>query len=330
MLLSAEQLRQLGIKVFEKAGVCAKDAEIVTNALLIAELDGLASHGFSRIPFYADQVISGKIAKDAIPAITNPAPAVLIVDAGNGFAFPAITQGLEAAIPLAKQNGIAAMSVRRSHHCGVLGLYAEELANAGLISLIFSNTPSAMAPWGGSKSSFGTNPIAFGCPREKAAPIVVDLSLSKVARGKVMNAKQKGEKIPEGWALDAEGKPTTDPEAALKGSMIPLGDAKGYALALMVEILCATLAGSNYAFEASSFFEATGPAPGIAQSFILIDPKPFNQNFAVKLEALMQHILDQQGTRIPGERRLATRAKNHSAGVNLPDALYEKLNSYLN
>lgn len=325
MKLGVEELRDLGMAVFRAAGVPGDNAASVVDALVMAELDGLPSHGFSRIPFYVNQARTGKVRGDARPGITQPAPAVVLADADGGYAFPAIRAGLAQAVPLAKRCGIAALGVRRSHHCGVLGLYAETLARDGLISLIFSNTPAAMAPWGGNRASFGTNPIAFGCPRADGDPLVIDLSLSKVARGKVMGAKQRGESIPEGWALDAQGRPTTDPEAALRGSMVPLGDAKGSALALMVEVLTAALTGSNYAFEASSFFEAEGPAPAIGQTFILIDPTPFNPAFAAKLEVLLRHILGQEGTRLPGSRRFERRSASRAQGVILPDALYADL-----
>ena len=191
--------------------------------------------------------------------------------------------------------------------------------------MIVSNTPAAMAPWNGSRASFGTNPLAFGCPREGKHPLVIDMSLSKVARGKIMGAKQRGEAIPEGWALDAAGRATTDPVAALGGTMIPVGDAKGAALALMVEILSATLTGANHAYEASSFFEPTGNAPGIGQTFILLDPKPLNPDFSARLEALCGHLLGQEGVRLPGERRFALRERNRISGVNLPEALYNDL-----
>ena len=211
MILTPEQLQDLGMAVFREAGVPEESAASVVEALVRAELDGLPSHGFSRIPFYVDQALSGKVKARAIPLVRQPAPAAVLVDAGNGFAFPAILAGLEKAIPLARRNGVSVLGVTRSHHCGVVGLYAERIAEAGLISLIFSNTPAAMAPWNGSKASFGTNPLAFGCPREGKHPLVIDMSLSKVARGKIMGAKQRGEAIPEGWALDAAGRATTDP-----------------------------------------------------------------------------------------------------------------------
>lgn len=325
MKLSIDTLRDLGMAVFRRAGVPEENAACVVDALILAETDGLPSHGFSRIPFYVDQARSGKVKGDARPEISLPAPAVVLADAREGYAFPAIKAGLERAVPLARTHGLCALGVRRSHHCGVLGHYTEQLADAGLISLIFSNTPAAMAPWGGCRASFGTNPLAFGCPREHGKHLVIDLSLSKVARGKVMGAKQRGESIPEGWALDAEGRPTTDPAAALRGTMVPMGDAKGSALALMVEILAAALTGSHYAFEASSFFEAEGPSPGIGQSFILIDPTPFNHEFPAKLETLCAHILDQSGARLPGARRMASRRAHCSEGIELADMLYEDL-----
>lgn len=325
MKLGIDALRELGMAVFRAAGVPEENAACVVDALVLAERDGLSSHGFSRIPFYVDQARSGKVKGDARPEISQTAPAVVLADAQGGYAFPAIRAGLERAVPLARASGLCALGVRHSHHCGVLGHFAEKLADEGLISLIFSNTPAAMAPWGGCRASFGTNPLAFGCPREHGKHLVIDLSLSKVARGKVMGAKQRGESIPEGWALDAEGRPTTDPAAALKGTMVPMGDAKGSALALMVEILAAALTGSHYAFEASSFFEAEGPSPGIGQTFILIDPAPFNPAFPKKLEMLCEQILDQNGARLPGSRRMALRRAHDAEGVEIADALYEDL-----
>lgn len=324
MLLDVYALRELGMAVFRAAGASEQVAASVTDALVLAELDGIPSHGFSRIPFYADQARSGKVVVKAEPVVSCPAPTVVRVDAGNNFAFPAIAAGLDKAIPLCRQYGMALLGITRSHHCGVAGHHVERAAREGLMALAFSNTPAAMAPWGGCKATFGTNPLAFGCPR-KPHPLVLDMSLSKVARGKVMNAKQKGQPIPEGWALDAHGQPTTDAQAALGGTMIPLGDAKGAALALMVEILSATLNGANHGYEASSFFEAEGPAPGIGQTFILLDPLKLNPTFPERLEALCGHILGQEGTRLPGERRMSLRSKHGEQGVELPEALYAEL-----
>lgn len=325
MHLTAENLRKLGEDVFRKAGVPEATTHCVVDALVRAELDGMPSHGFSRIPFYVDQARTGKVKADATPVLTRPTPATVMVDAGYGYAFPAMEKALHAAMEEAQDMGIAFLGVHNSHHCGVLGLYAEEAARKGFLALIFSNTPAAMAPWNGCRASFGTNPIAFGCPRDGKDPIVVDMSLSKVARGKIMNARQQGKPIPEGWALDAQGKPTTDPEAAMKGTMIPVGDAKGAALAMMVEILAAALPGANYAFQASSFFTADGPAPGIGQSGILIAPARINAGFGAHLEELCAHMLGQDGVRLSGSRRLALRQQHLRDGIDLNDALYDDL-----
>ncbi len=224
----------------------------------------------------------------------------------------------------ARKNGIAAAGIHRSHHCGAAGHPVEKLAEVGLMALMFANTPGAIAPWGGSKAVFGTNPIAFSCPLPGRPPIVVDLSLSKVARGNILAAKQKNEKIPEGWALDADGKPTTDPNAALAGTMLPLGDAKGTALALMVELLAAGLTSANYAADASSFLDAKGPPPGTGQLLIAFDPSAFGgglDHFA----ALAASIEGQPGARLPGARRLALREKAKESGLTVSDALLAEI-----
>lgn len=322
---TVDELRQLGMAVFTAAGVSAENAVQVVDALVEAELEGIGSHGFSRIPFYADQARSGKVNGAAVPVVSLPKPAVVLADACYGFSFPAINAGLEKALERAAEQGVCALGVTRSHHCGVLGHFVEKIALKGFLGIAFANTPAAMAPWGGTRACFGTNPLAFACPRAGDAPLVVDLSLSKAARGKIMAARQKGESIPEGWALDAGGKATTSPEAALAGTMVPLGDAKGAALALMVEILAATLTGANHAYEASSFFEASGDAPGVGQLFIIIDPRSFHAGFATRLEALFHAVLDQGNTRLPGDRRKALRVKHMRDGVVLQDALLADL-----
>jgi (2R)-3-sulfolactate dehydrogenase (NADP+) len=195
------------------------------------------------------------------------------------------------------------------------------------VALMFVNTPAAMAPWGGAKAVFGTNPIAFACPLPGREPLVIDLSLSKVARGNVMAAKQRGERIPEGWALDEHGRPTTDPNAALAGTMLPMGDAKGTALALMVELLAAGLTGSNFAAEASSYLDAQGPPPGTGQLIVAFDPAAFGGDAMARLGLLAASIESQPGTRLPGTRRLAARAKAKAEGVAISDALLKEIDA---
>jgi (2R)-3-sulfolactate dehydrogenase (NADP+) len=296
------------------------NAICVARALVAAEADGLKGHGLSRVASYAAQAKIGKIDGLAVPRLDRPRPGVAAIDAANGFAYPAIEVALAALPAMAREAGVATAAIRRSHHCGAAGHPVERLASQGLVALMFANTPAAIAPWGGAKAVFGTNPIAFACPLPDRAPLVVDLALSKVARGNILAAKQKGEKIPRGWALDAQGEPTTDPDAALAGTMLPLGDAKGTPLALMVELLAAGLTGANFAAEASSFLDDKGPPPGTGQLIIAFDPTAFGGS-GEHWARLIASIEAQAGTRLPGSRRLAARRKAASDGLSLGDTL---------
>jgi (2R)-3-sulfolactate dehydrogenase (NADP+) len=302
------------------------NAACVARALVAAEADGQKGHGLSRLPSYAAQAASGKVDGHAAPALERIAGAALRVDARNGFAYPALAMAVDQLSSLAVESGIAGAAVYHSHHFGQAGYHVEQLAASGLIGLVFGNSPKAIAPWGGSEGVFGTNPIAFAAPRRTGPPMVIDLSLSKVARGKVMVAAKQGDPVPLGWTLDRNGNPTTDAEAAMQGTMLPMGDAKGAALVLMVEILAAALTGARFGFEASSFFTAEGEPPAVGQFLVAIDPGFFSGGaFTERLETLIGAILEQPGTRLPGSRRLALRKESASKGVVLPAALYDEL-----
>ncbi len=321
-----DALTTLATEALVNSNTSSSNAEIVAAALVAADADGLASHGVSRVPFYADQAASGKVDGRRTPILEQHATAAIRVDAADGFAYPAIRIGLDRAVEVARDAGVAALTVGNSHHCGAMGYHVEGVAEQRLVALGFSNSPAGIAPWGGTRGSFGTNPIGFACPRGENPPLVVDSSLSAVARGKIMLAEKRGESIPEGWALDAEGRPTCDPQAALAGTMVPIGEAKGSALAMMVELLTAALAGANFAFEASSFFNADGPPPRIAQTVIVLDPDAFGGTFFLdRVEALVADVLSQPGTRLPGERRLRNRATARVEGVNIAENLLAEL-----
>ena len=305
-----------------RCNTSAVNAAIVARALVAAEADGLKGHGLSRVPSYAAQAKIGKVDGNVVPRIEHVTPALIRVDAGFGFAYPALEKAVAALIEAAPMMGIAAAAIRRSHHCGVAGHHVERLAQAGLVGMLFANTPSAMAPWGGKSAVFGTNPIAFACPLPGEAPIVIDMSLSKVARGNILAAKQKDQPIPEGWALDPDGKPTVDAGAALRGTMLPLGDAKGSALALMVELLAAGLTGANYAADASPFLDDKGPPPATGQFLIAIDPVLTGSEAILKhFLKLAEQIRGQEGARLPGARRIGLREKAQREGVKLSEAL---------
>ena len=294
------------------------NAGSVARALAQAEIDGQTGHGLSRVPSYAAQAKAGKVDGRAQPVLTQTRAGSLMIDVANGFAFPAFDLAIERLPALAATTGIAAAGLVRSHHAGVVGRHVERLAEGGLLALAFANTPKAIAPIGGRQPMFGTNPIAFAAPQAGSAPLVIDLALSEVARGKILTAAQKGEPIPPTWALDERGQPTADATAALKGALLPIGGAKGAALALMVEVLAVALTGARFGFEASSFFDAQGGPPGVGQLLIAIDPGAFggSEAFAERI-ALLAGTMAGDGARLPGSRRLTLREKAAREGVSV-------------
>jgi (2R)-3-sulfolactate dehydrogenase (NADP+) len=300
-------------------GVPSEAARSVAAALVAAEAEGQVGHGFSRLEDYIAQVASGKIHANALPVTRKAAPAALLTDAAFGFAYPALDQAIAAGLEVAAEMGTVSMAVTRSHHCGALSVQVERIARAGFVGLMFTNAPAAIAPWGGNTPVFGTNPVAFAAPRGTGDPLVIDLSLSRVARGKVMHARKSGKPIPEGWALDRDGQPTTDPVAALGGSMIPIGEAKGSALALMVEILAAVMTGAALSTQASSFFDADGPPPGVGQFLMALRPADAG-GFADRMETLLASIEAQDGARLPGTRRVSARLAAERDGIAVPAA----------
>lgn len=321
--LSLPDLEVLISAALVASNVSAANSASVARALTAAEADGHKGHGLSRVPSYAAQARSGKVDGHAQPDAMQSRPGAVIVDARHGFSYPAIDIAIDMLPAFAKANGIAAAAVTRSHHFGVAGHPCERLAAHGLVALAFGNTPSAMSPWGGERALLGTNPIAFAAPCSGRPPVVVDLALSEVARGRIMAAALQKKPIPLGWALDAHGQPTTNAEAALKGTLLPSGGAKGAVLALMVEVLAAALTGSNFAFEATSFFEAGGAPPSVGQLLLAMDPGAFSGSTSLPDRiGLLAHAIEQDaGARMPGKRRYDLRARAAERGVDVDTAL---------
>jgi (2R)-3-sulfolactate dehydrogenase (NADP+) len=325
-ILTLDAATRFVVREFQKHGASRVVALSVAKALVAAEADGLKGHGFQRIPTYLTMMKAGKAKGSAKPLASRPKPGVLVVDAADGFAYPAIDLALKKLPALAQKQGIAAASITRSNHCGVAGHHVEKLAEQGLVAILFANTPAAMAPTGGKIAVYGTNPIAFAAPLAGRAPVVVDLSLSKVARGNLVAAKQKGEAIPEGWALDPDGHPTTDAAKGIAGTMLPLGGAKGAALAFMVEALAAAVVGTHFAFEASSFLDASGDPPRTGQLILAIDPSAFGHGrFSERMATLVHAIESQPGARLSGMRRIVLREKATREGVTFPALLLEQI-----
>ena len=322
-----DSLQAMAEAALEKAGAGPAMAHSTARALVAAEAQGLASHGLSRVPQYCSHLKLGRADGTAIPKVVQSRGGAVLVDAADGLAFPACELAILDAIVRAKDNGVAFAGVTNSHHFGVAAWHLGPVAAAGLVGFAFGNSPSAMPMTGGKRALFGTNPIAAVFPRRDAPPITIDLSLSEVARGKIMVAAQKGEAIPAGWALDRNGQPTTDAKAALEGMMLPMGGTKGAMLALMVELMVVALTGAHFGFEADSFFVAAGNRPKLGQAFVVVDPGALagSEAYYERVDALVAAMLADEGVRIPGARREALAAKAAERGVDIPDALVAQL-----
>lgn len=316
MLHTLVELTTLVETALQKAGAVPAQSSATALALLAAEASGLPSHGLSRVPMYVGHLKAGRVVGDAVPIIRNQRASAVLIDAGNGFAFPACRLAIEEAIARAAQTGIAIAAVTNSHHFGMASFHLEAVANAGMVGIACGNSPAAMPAAGGKRPIFGTNPIAATFPREGQNPISIDLSLSEVARGKLMMAAKKGESIPLGWALDVDGNPTTDPKKGMEGSMLPMGGVKGAMLALIVELLVTTLTGAHFGAEADTFFVDEGNQPRLGQAFIVIDPRALGGTavYSERIEALLAAMLVDDNVRIPGQRRYDLIGKAEAIG----------------
>ncbi|WP_018231703.1 Ldh family oxidoreductase [Thioalkalivibrio thiocyanodenitrificans] len=330
--IALDELTELVTRAFENCGANPAMAASAARALVDADAQGLASHGVSRTPLYCAHLKNGRTDGSAVPKVIREHGGACLVDAACGMAYPACALAVQEGIHRARDHGVAFVGVTNSNHFGAAALHLRAAAEAGMVALAFGNSPAAIAPWGGQTPLFGTNPIAAVFPRQDGLPLMVDLSLSQVARGKIMVAAQKGEPIPEGWAMDAEGNPTTDAQAGLSGSMAPAGGVKGAMLALTVELLCCALTGAAFGFEADSFFSDEGNQPRIGQAFLIIDPEALagRQVYLERMETLITKMLEDEGVRLPGARRYQLEQAARENGVEVPDALMEKIQALAN
>jgi (2R)-3-sulfolactate dehydrogenase (NADP+) len=328
MKRDAQALFRLARTALENAGAHSKMAQAAARHLVKAEEQGLPTHGMSRVPFYCSMLRKGRADGSAQPVMAAERGAACLIDNRDALPYVAVEWAIGEAIQRARRNGIALAGIRNSAHVGVLGIHLLPVAEAGLVGLAFTNSPAAIPAWGGRKALFGTNPVAGVFPRKNQNPIVVDLALTTVVRGRIMMAMRKGERVPEGWALDRHGKPTTDPKEAIEhGSLFPIGGAKGAMLALMFELLCAALTGAAIGAEADSFFSEEGNRPRIGQIFLAIDPAALagTEKFAERVETVVEAMLADPEVRLPGARRFAAEKTARGAGIEIPDDLLSQI-----
>lgn len=327
--LCVERLNELAAAALRRAGAAPEMARITAHALVAAEAQGLGSHGLARVAQYVEHLRHGRVNASAQPAVVRSRAAACLVDADEGLAFPACALAVREAIARARAAGAAFAGVTRSHHFGAAAWHLEPVAASGMVGLAFGNSPAAMPAWGGRRAIFGTNPIAAVFPRRSAPALTIDLSLSEVARGKLMVAAREGKPIPPGWALDKDGNPTTDPKAGLEGMMLPAGGVKGAMLALMVELICCALTGAAFGFEADSFFTGEGNRPRIGQAFVVIDPDAAGGNdvFHERIETLVATMLLDPEVRLPGQRRVDLARRAEAEGIEVAAPLLAQLES---
>ncbi|WP_282118883.1 Ldh family oxidoreductase [Ruegeria atlantica] len=329
--LTLEQIEDLAFRALVAAGTSEANARPLAVATAATEADGVASHGLAYIPIYCEHVQCGKVDGTAQPELSRPRPGAVNVDAATGFAHSAIDMGFEALIPAAREQGIAALSIRNSYNCGVLGYHTYRLAQAGLVGLGFTNAPASIAPSGGAKPVVGTNPFSIAAPGADGQPaLLIDQSASTIAKSEVMKHAREGKPIPVGWALDADGNPTTDPNVGLKGSMAPSGGYKGVGVALLTEIMAAALTGATLGINASPFSGTAGGPPKTGQFFIAIDPTATSGDaFASGISELVGAIRAQNGAHLPGDGRGGKRRQAQTDGVAVNAATLDKIEAII-
>lgn len=328
--LSLDEVHALTFAIFTNHGVSDAQAQALADVIYAAERDNCKSHGLFRVPGYMASVKSGKMNKAAEPELSELAPGVLRIDAQNGFAPLALQTGRAPLIARAREQGVAALAIVNSLHFQAVWYEVEALASEGLVALACVTAASYVAPAGGIKPLYGTNPMAFGWPRPGRPPLVFDQAASASARGEIMLHERDGHSIPEGWALDAEGNPTTDPTEALAGAQLPFGGYKGAAIALMVELMAGAMIGDVFSFEVSARDNRDGGPMARGEVMIAIDPARClsSGNRDAQLahgERLFEQILAQEGTRLPSDRRYAARLETPTSGIVIPRSLHDTL-----
>ena len=335
-LYSISKLEQLAAALAEHAGVHPDDAQIFARALVDADVHGTSTHGLSRLGIYLERMQRGVINPRGKLTIDSHHGAVLSMDGGNGLGQVQAVKTLDLLKPLARTNGVASATIRRSQHFGALSYYTNLAAQDGMILLAMTNCEPAMSPTGGYEPFFGTNPIAASFPVERAAPVKIDLATSIVARGNIIAANRKKQPIPEGWALSSDGLPTTNAAEALQGTMQTMAGHKGYALALMVEIFSSVLSGAAIGSEIGSMYKNLDRPQNVGHFFCLFDIRAFLP--MDRYSARMQQLTDRlkQNKRqpgideilLPGERSSRVAEANRANGVTLSEDTVAELQKW--
>lgn len=331
--IQPDDLRRFVAEVLVAAGLLPGDADIVADSLVVAEMRGLASHGVARVAIYVQRLELGLVNARPRMRYLREEGAAALLDADNGPGQPAAMAAMTKAIELARGAGLGACAVRHSNHCGALAYYTQRAAAQGMIGFAATNANVNVAPWGGREAVLGTNPISAAVPTPGEVPFVLDMSTSAIARGKIIMAAKVGTPIPEGWALDGEGRPTRDAQAALRGVLLPAAGPKGYGLAVLVDVLCGVLAGSAFGRQIGALYDELDRPQRVGHFMMAIDIGRFVELPAF-LEAMGALIAGLKASApaegfeevlLPGEPEARAEARARRAGVLIPTAVYQEL-----
>ena len=325
------------IKIFQKFGLSKDHASISANALINAELVGAYGHGLSRLKMYCDRISKKVINPRAKIKIKKISQSIAYLNGNNSIGFVAADIAIKTAISNAKKTGIGLVAVKNSGHYGLSGYYAEQAVKKGLMVMVFTNAPPAVAPHGALKSLFGTNPICFGTPTGSKIPFILDTSISMINRGKIRVAAREGKKIPEGVALDKYGKPTTDPKKALEGVQLPIASFRGSGLAWMVDILSGVFTGGNHAGRVKDpFTDFSGPQ-NIGHLFFVMKPNlfvgnSFNKRIKDNIRTIkkLPKIKGVKEILYPGQSKFLRFKNNHKKDIKVTKSILEDLKILIN
>ncbi|KAF2241176.1 Malate/L-lactate dehydrogenase [Trematosphaeria pertusa] len=331
--VNATDARKFVEHVLVGNGVPRENAVIVSRCLVEADLRGVDTHGINRIPSYMARIREGVLDPKASPTLRQVTPVVAQVDGRNGFGFLAAHMGMAAAIRMAQESGIGMVSVKHSNHFGMSAWIVQQAVDAGMMSLVFTNSSPALPVWGGKSKLMGVSPIACGAPAGKGRPFIVDMAPSVAARGKIYKALRRGEKIPTDWALDKDGKQTDDAAKALEGVMLPMGGPKGSALAIMMDVFSGVLSGSAFAGHVTNPYDASKPAD-VGHFLVAIKPDLFmpTDEFKDRMDYLYSRVTGSERMAgvdrvyFPGETELLRKEERLERGIPLVHAEVEALN----
>ncbi|MFB4158939.1 ureidoglycolate dehydrogenase [Geomicrobium sp. JSM 1781026] len=329
--LTEQQLTDITTTAFTRGGIPKHIAEHVTDVLVHANLRGVDSHGVLRVEHYLRRVAEGGLDAHAEPTFTKTSPSTGILDGNNGFGHYIAKEAMNQSIQIAKEQGIGAVAVKNSSHCGALSYFVQQAADAGMIGLAMTHTDKVVVPFGGTEPFFGTNPIAFGFPSAKEESVILDFATSTVALGKILQAKEKGQSIPEGWGVDKDGNSTTDPHQVV--SLTPFGGPKGYGLAMVVEIFSALLTGAAFGPHVSKMYGDYGQNRELGHFVLALDLSVFThlETFTKRMDIMIRELRSipaiegNEGVFVPGEIETQTAKTRKQSGIPLPGSVYEFL-----